>query len=174
MKKWLIGLVLFLSFTMYAQEVWIGIGRVLTTSNGNALTYETGFETNYNFGGRWLTNDGKFGLSITLTKDTAKIGQWLDKHNFIKTTTLKYEYTKVSPRFEYHFKHFYALIGTPFFFSPEKNVDTKIGIETGLGTQYYFSKHWGVQAETKFCHLKDFLVPVANTLFCDFALIYKW
>ena len=175
MKKLSIVLLLVFGLALMtsAQEVWLGLGRVLVSSNGNAIAYETGFETNYNLGIRYKF-DNNFAASITFTKDTSKIGKWLDRHNFIKATPVKYEYVKISPRVEYHFKHFYALFGAPIFTSPDKDIDTKIGLEAGFGSQYYFSEHFGIQAETKFCHLKDFLVPVANTLFCDVALIWKW
>lgn len=164
---------IFSLFAMAQNEVSISVGRLLTSSNGNALKYSTTFETNTSVAFRHYFTD-KIAISSSVTTDTVKVEKFLLKHNFIDTYSNNYQYTKVAINTEYHFKHLYLTAGIPIFFSPNKNINTKAGIEFGVGAKYMLTKHFGINTQATYCYLKDFIVPIANVVFANVSVIYRF
>jgi hypothetical protein len=176
-KVCLILVALFLTcIGTFGQEAegYIGVGRMLTSTEGNAVRYSNDFETNYNLGARWYATE-KFSLNLNVMRDTARIGEYLFNHNYItKAPVAKYQFTKIRPSIEYWFGDLYVFAGAPVFISPADNVDTKLGVEGGAGIKHklYKSSFW--QSEVAFIHVQDFIVPVANTVNLSFMVGYSW
>lgn len=168
----LVGLLLICS-SMFSQEISLSVGRIMTSANGNAINYDVGYETNYTLRGRYFLND-KLAVAGSVTRDTVKVANWLEKHNFLTVGNNNVQYTKASLGLEYHFNSFYIYGAVPMFMSSNKSIDSKIGIEAGLGYRYFFNKHWGVGVSVSYCYVEDFIVPVANVIFSDVGVIYKW
>lgn len=177
MHKVLFGLVLVLvATTSFAQyEVSAGLGTLLTNTTGNAFQFESKFESNFNLQFRYNYNNNT-AFSLTFNKDSFKFGKWLYNHNFVKhSEVFNYQYFKIAPTLEYYFnKNLFVLLGLPVFSSSNKGIKTKVGLEAGLGIKYFLTKHWGLQTETKYCYVKDFIVPVANVVFWDFSIVYRF
>lgn len=175
MRKVLLALILIVTANVcFSQEVWIGVDRLLTNESGSIISYSAKYETAITAGGKWNVNDN-LGFSLTITHDTAKIGKWLLKHNFIDKVTYQYQYTKISPAVEFNLgKDFYALAGLPIFVSPNKDISNKMGYEVGLAWKKDFAKHFFFRSDVRFVHLQDFIVPVANVVFINISAGYKW
>jgi len=175
MKRIILAFVLLLTLPVFAQvDAYSGVGRLFTSTEGNVIRYSSDYETNYTVGVRYYTGE-KLSLNLNVMRDTARIGEYLLKHNYIeKVPTVKYQYTKVRPSIEYWFGDLYVFGGLPIFFSPSKGVETKFGMEVGTGIKHKLYKKLFWQSELSFLHVQDFLVPVANTVNWSFALGYRF
>ena len=175
MRKIVLLLVLLFALPVFAQvDAYLGVGRMFTSTEGNAVTYSNDFETNFTAGVRYRTSEN-LSFNLNVTRDTARIGEYLFDHNYItKAPVAKYQFTKIRPSIEYWFGDLYVFAGAPVFISPADNVDTKLGVEGGAGIKHklYKSSFW--QSEVAFIHVQDFIVPVANTVNLSFMVGYSW
>jgi hypothetical protein len=176
MRKVILLLVLlFVAMPAFSQvDAYLGVGRMLTSTEGNAVRYSNDFETNYNLGARWYATE-KLSLNLNVMRDTARIGEYLFDHNYItKAPVAEYAYTKIRPSVEYWFGDLYVFAGLPVFVSPSKDIASKMGYEAGAGIKHklYKSSFW--QSEASFIHVQDFIVPVANTVNLSFMVGYSW
>ena len=174
-KALLLFVLLFASVTAFSQvDAYLGVGRLLTSTEGNAVTYSNDFETNYTVGVRYFAGE-KLSFNLNVMRDTARVGEYLFDHNYItQAPVAKYQFTKIRPSVEYWFGDLYVFGGLPVFLSPADNVETKLGLEAGAGVKHklYKSSFW--QSEVSFIHVQDFIVPVANTVNWSFMVGYSW
>lgn len=159
----------------YRFEIYAGAGRLMTAGAGNALAYKAEYETNFQVGGRVFLSP-RLSVNLNVTRDTVHLGEWLYTHKFIKTEGPEhaYQYTKVSPSIEYWFGDLYVFAGAPLLFSPNDDIESKIGIEAGAGVNHTLYKKLFWQTELRYIHCKDFIVPQANAVNLSFAIGYKF
>lgn len=175
MKRVLLICLLLLALPVFAQvDAYLGVGRLLTSTEGNAVQYSNDFETNYNLGVRYQTGT-KLSFNLNVMRDTARIGEYLLVHNYIeKAPVAKYQYTKIRPSVEYWFGDMYVFGGLPVFISPNDGIDTKLGVEAGAGIRHKLYKKAFWQTEASFIHVQDFIVPVANMINWSFSIGYRF
>ena len=177
MKRTVLLLVLlFASLSAFSQvEVYLGAGKLLTSSSGNAFIYKAEYETNYNAGVRFWASP-KFSFNLNLMRDTAKIGEWAYEHNFIeKLPVHAYNYTAIGTGVEWWpVENAYVFLAPTYFTSPDKDIESKFGIAAGGGFHHRLYKSLTWQTELRYVHVQDFIVPVANGVIWSFRIGYRF
>ena len=156
-------------------EIYLGAGKLMTSSSGNAFLYSQDFETSYHFTGRYFLGP-TLSVASTVTRDTGRLGEWAEEHNFVdKKPATTYQYTAVGVAAEWWpTDDLYLFVAPTAFSSPNKDVESKLGVAAGAGVRYTLYKKMVWQTELRFLHVQDFLVPVANAVTWSFSLGWRF
>jgi hypothetical protein len=177
-----------LTGTVFAQvpsalppyQVYAGVGQLATATSGNAIAYQTDFQTNFHVGFRYFPTP-KFALDATYIHDNVRVGKWLIEHNFgqlIQGPVQGYEYSALGIYAEYW--PIRTLTGGVFVFAGPQgffgtgNQPSTMGVAAGVGAQYVLGGRFFLESKVTYWHVQNFLLPVANVYGASLSIGYQF
>lgn len=179
MRKLLLGfmLVVMSCIPFCAQDLYVGLGHIWE-GNGNlvknvdtgSLQYQLGFS--YDVSKNWY-------MAASIHRDTVKVENYLLDHNYIDEVVSTYEYTIVdigggyilNPGDKVKVKVGMFLSG---YFSPDNEVDSKLGVGAEVKAEYAFYKNWFAYFGVKFRHTQEFIAPQVNVLETSYGIGFRF